>query len=292
MPFILLIITTVLASLLTGFLNHSLNFNLQGFSIFIIFPIGAVIVGALAASGLFIGSKLQKTVIKPYFIIIAIITGLLSFFSSTFVDYKFMISDIESELKEELSLLSESEKAEFYQKFSFLNYLNEIHSHSKITISNRGRRGTEINNPIVSIISFWLSVIGGGLGGYFVALNFIGDRTKDKKAGEYRDLKYSAIISDEKYPDLEKILTEDKSIQALSKLLSDHPHNKALANTNHAKLKILKTRSTGEGQIIIEKHVQNGKNNTIAKKQEKDLKPNETEKLMQAILDINPKEKF
>lgn len=292
LSFILLILTTVITSALTGFLNHKLNFNIQGFSIFIIFPIGAAIVGALATSGLAIGQKIQKTVIKPHFTVIAIIFGLLSFFTATFADYKFFLNDIESHYSKELSVATQEEKTAFYDSLSFFNYIKKIHDSSTINLSVRSSKSIKIDNSIVSIISFWLSVIGGGLGGLIVSSIAIGDRTKDSKTKEYRDLKYITLTDEKEYEKLEKLLSSKNFTKELSLFISNHPHNKSLSSSSHAKVKILKTRSSGEGQVMIEHHIQNGKNNTIKSKQEKLLQPSEVDTLMQTILTINPKESF
>lgn len=289
---IFLVVTTALTAFLTGFLNNKLGVNIQGFSIFVIFPIGAFLVGALSVSGIFIGNKLANKPIKKQLVILAMIVGVLSFFTSTYADYKFTLKEIETELANQLAMASEEEKRVFYGEVSFVNYLKEIHDNSTISLSVRNRKGVTINNSLVSKISFWLSVIGGLAGGWFAASLAIGERTKDDKTGEYRDLKYLAIIADEKYEAFEQALAGKDFVKEVSVLLKENLHDKSLADVNRVVFKALKTRSSGEGQIVVRKYIQVGKNSRLEKEIEKDLTPEQAAELMSVILSINPKEKF
>ncbi len=291
---ILAIITTAIASVLAGFLNNKFNINIQGFSIFVIFPIGAAIIGFVAASGFAIYRGLKKAVIKSYMLLLCLAIGVLSFFTTTFVDYRYMVSYAEDYYAQELSQATEEEKKAFYEEISFVNYLKQIHEETKVTISSRRGKGAEIDNPIVSMISFWLSVLGGGFGAWLLFITMVGERTKDKKTGEYRDLKYRALFDDEAFENLQKILTDKKSNKDLAKFLLDHPHDKTLDshNLDRGSVKVLKTRSTGEGQVVAERHRGMGKDSKVVARAELELDSAETNELMSTILSIDPKERF
>ena len=221
---ILTVITLGLASFLTAFLNHRFNLNIQGFSIAYIFPIGAALVGGLAAVGLFIGTKLSKQPIRTWMIPLAMLIGLASFFTSTYGDYHYAVQDIKEGIEAKYGKLSAKDLEDFNKKVSqdlnFYKYLEYQHNESTITLTSRSnRKGTKIKNSVVSAISFWLSVAGGAIGGWVAGTWAVGERTKDKSAKMYRDLKYTASVAPELYDDLIKQLDTDKKLdQAIVKI--------------------------------------------------------------------------
>jgi len=296
---ILTVITLGLASFLTAFLNHRFNLNIQGFSIAYIFPIGAALVGGLAAVGLFIGTKLGKQPIRTWMIPLAMLIGLASFFTSTYGDYHYAVQDIKEGIEAKYGKLSAKDLEDFNKKVSqdlnFYKYLEYQHNESTITLTSRSnRKGTKIKNSVVSAISFWLSVAGGAIGGWAAGTWAVGERTKDKSAKMYRDLKYTANVAPELYDDLVKQLDTDKKLdQAVVKLLNDNKHDKIFkGNKPRTVIRVLKTRSTGTGQLMMELHDVVNNNDRVLSKLTKDLTAEQMVAVQATINQLQPKETF
>ena len=296
---ILTVITLGLASFLTAFLNHRFNLNIQGFSIAYIFPIGAALVGGLAAVGLFIGTKLSKQPIRTWMIPLAMLIGLASFFTSTYGDYHYAVQDIKEGIEAKYGKLSAKDLEDFNKKVSqdlnFYKYLEYQHNESTITLTSRSnRKGTKIKNSVVSAISFWLSVAGGAIGGWAAGTWAVGERTKDKSAKMYRDLKYTASVAPELYDDLVKQLDTDKKLdQAVVKILNDNKHDKIFkGNKPRTVIRVLKTRSTGTGQLMMELHDVVNNNDRVLSKLTKDLTAEQMVVVQATINQLQPKETF
>jgi hypothetical protein len=296
---ILTVITLGLASFLTAFLNHRFNLNIQGFSIAYIFPIGAALVGGLAAVGLFIGTKLSKQPIRTWMIPLAMLIGLASFFTSTYGDYHYAVQDIKEGIEAKYGKLSAKDLEDFNKKVSqdlnFYKYLEYQHNESTITLTSRSnRKGTKIKNSVVSAISFWLSVAGGAIGGWAAGTWAVGERTKDKSAKMYRDLKYTASVAPELYDDLVKQLDSDKKLdQAVVKILNDNKHDKIFkGNKPRTVIRVLKTRSTGTGQLMMELHDVVNNNDRVLSKLTKDLTAEQMVIVQATINQLQPKETF
>lgn len=296
---ILTVITLGLASFLTAFLNHRFNLNIQGFSIAYIFPIGAALVGGLAAVGLFIGTKLGKQPIRTWMIPLAMLIGLASFFTSTYGDYHYAVQDIKEGIEAKYGKLSAKDLEDFNKKVSqdlnFYKYLEYQHNESTITLTSRSnRKGTKIKNSVVSAISFWLSVAGGAIGGWAAGTWAVGERTKDKSAKMYRDLKYTASVAPELYDDLVKQLDTDKKLdQAVVKILNDNKHDKIFkGNKPRTVIRVLKTRSTGTGQLMMELHDVVNNNDRVLSKLTKDLTAEQMVAVQATINQLQPKETF
>lgn len=296
---ILTVITLGLASFLTAFLNHRFNLNIQGFSIVYIFPIGAALVGGLAAVGLFIGTKLGKQPIRTWMIPLAMLIGLASFFTSTYGDYHYAVQDIKEGIEAKYGKLSAKDLEDFNKKVSqdlnFYKYLEYQHNESTITLTSRSnRKGTKIKNSVVSAISFWLSVAGGAIGGWAAGTWAVGERTKDKSAKMYRDLKYTASVAPELYDDLVKQLDTDKKLdQAVVKILNDNKHDKIFkGNKPRTVIRVLKTRSTGTGQLMMELHDVVNNNDRVLSKLTKDLTAEQMVTVQATINQLQPKETF
>lgn len=88
-PIAFLAATIWLTSVAVGFLNSAWNTSIQFFSFFIIFPIGAALVGALAVSGLYLGRRIFNLPFKKLYLWIALVGGLVSFFAVTYIDYNY-----------------------------------------------------------------------------------------------------------------------------------------------------------------------------------------------------------
>lgn len=295
---IFMVVTLGLASFLTAFLNNLMNINIQGFSVFYIFPIGAVAVGWLATSGLLVGTKLSKQPIRTWLVPVAVIIGLASFFTSNYGDYHYSVQAVKQKVEAKYGKLTGQELEKFNKKIrqelSFYSYLEYQHNETTITFTSRSnRKGTKVKNSIASAISFWLSVAGGALGGWFMASWVIGERTKDKTAKIYRDLKYTADVAPEVYDDLIKQLNTDKNLdQAIAKILTDHQHDKVFKGKPRTAMKVLKTRTTGTGQFIIELHDMVNNNDKVLNRAEKDLTADQMVAVQATVDQLQPKERF
>lgn len=302
LPYFLAIITTLATSFLIAFVNHALSVNVQGFSFFYVIPVGAMLVGALAACGLYLGTKIQKTSIKTHFLVLAGLFGLIAFASLNYIDYRLAINDVltdfESTYEIKISDFSPEEQKEFYDGFykeaSFVAYLREIHDGSVITLSNRGKQVAKIDNPVISAIAFWLSVLGSVAGAILVHTSFVGKRTKDKRSGEYRDLKYVGTFEPEKYDELLQIFDKSKdfSKDITTFLKQNHSQKNAAKEAVYVEFTILKSRKFADGEILIEKKELTGKNYRVIAELKKDLDTEIMPLVMQEILQVNPKEKF
>ena len=93
-------------------MNSAWNTSIQFFSFFIIFPIGAALVGALAVSGLYLGRRIFNLPFKKFYLWIALVGGLVSFFAVTYIDYNYWKSGALEYANVSISELTEDEKKE------------------------------------------------------------------------------------------------------------------------------------------------------------------------------------
>lgn len=295
---ILTVVTLGLTSFVAAFLNHSLKINIQGFSIAYVFPIGAALVGGLAASGLFVGTKLAKQPLRTWLVPVAMVVGLVAFFTSSYGDYYYSIKDLKQGIETKYGKLTDQQWKEFDKKlneeFSYFDYLKHLHNESSVTFTSRSnRKGLKFEGGFVSAASFWLSVAGGAIGGWFVSSWAIGERTKDKTAKMYRDLKYAASVAPELYDDLIKKMADEKDPgQAVAKILAEHKHDKMFKGKPRTAIKVLKTRTTGVGQVLVELHDMVNNNDKLVAKVEKELTAEQMTPVQAAINQLQPKEKF
>lgn len=295
---ILMLVSLGLASWGAAFINYALKWNLQGFSIAYIIPIGAALIGGLAVSGLFIGNRLAKKPLKTYFMPLAVIIGMVSFFTTTYGDYYYMIEESIRVNEEVFGKFNKKQRTQFYEmmnrEFGFLDYVKVLHNNSSITFTSRSnRKGAKFEGGIVSIVSFWLSVVGGGLGGWFVTTFAIGARTKDRRAGEYRDLKYLANISSDLYEKLTEEISQPTQLdQWIVEALKKFPNDKSLVGKNRVIFKILKTRSTGLGQLVLEQRQVIKNDDRVVASIQKDLTADQVNQVMVQILAIDSKERY
>lgn len=252
-----------MTSIGVALLNQLMNLDIQAFAIWYVVPIGAAAVGALATCGVFIGRKLAKAEFRPYHYLIAAILGAASFLAVTFVDYQLAVNDVNKELAaykagEQYQAFTNEQKElfdnEFSKKTSFGSYLTDLKDNSEFTINNRGSsKATKISNTVFSQVSFWLSFVGGALGGLIVTAIAIGDRTKCKKCRIYRDKQVSNSV-DEKAGEelkgkLEKLGGDGKD---LVDILNKYPNNKFKKKVSYYTYKIMHCRSCKTGEVILE----------------------------------------
>ncbi len=288
-----MLITTVISSALIGFINHKFNLYIQGFAIMWVVPIGAMLVGSLAGSGLWLSRKFEKKPIKSWFLVAGALAGLLGFFGSMYADFKIAEYQFRTKSQAVIEKLSAAEKKKLDQELTFFNFVKRTHNNTKINLSHHGRQISSIDNSFLSIIAFWSSVLGSVFAGWLVASMTIGDRTKDKRTGEYRDLKYVAILEFKKYQELDELIKKSTNLaKDLAKFLLDHRDKKELSSAVHTTVKVLKSRSKGDGQITAVSFKNGGKNIVQDKHFEYDLSAAEMTEIMSAILSIDSKERF
>lgn len=269
-------------------MNSAWNTSIQFFSFFIIFPIGAALVGALAVSGLYLGRRIFNLPFKKFYLWIALVGGLVSFFAVTYIDYNYWKSGALEYANVSISELTEDEKKEVDEALSFSKYLDLVYKKTKIQITSRRSSSVDIDNEVVSMISFWISVVGTVGGAYFAHTLAVGERTKAKK--EYRDLKYRATLDYDLFGEIKKRISDKKVDRSFIEFLNEN--NIKTKAQNVCVVRILKARTEGDGQIIAEQKALNGKNQTVVNSAELSLDEAQIDKLIEDIKMFVPKEKF
>ena len=187
-----------------------------------------------------------------------------------------------------ISELTEAEKKEVDEALSFSKYLDLVYKKTKIQISSRRSSSVEIDNEVVSMISFWISVVGTIGGAYFAHTLAVSERTKAKK--EHRDLKYRATLDYDLFDEIKKRISDKKVDRAFIEFLNEN--NIKTKAQNICVVRILKARTEGGGQIIAEQKAMNGKNQTVVNSAELSLDESQIDKLIEDIKMFVPKEKF
>ena len=292
-PFVGLLATMAATIFGVSFLNQLTNMQLHRFHFFVIFVIGAAVASALAVSGLYIARKVAQHPFKTYYLWIAIIAAVGTFFGITYMDYENSFQQIVKEAEAEYGKLSAEDIQTARKELSFgvyleSIYLESIYKESTVSISAR-RKTAEINNEFDSMLSFWAAVISAAAGGWFAHSMAVGERTKAK--GVYRDLKYTASLEGDLYDEVTKRISGKKLDTKFIEFLQENV-TKVIA-TDLAVVRILKDPTTGEGQVIVDYKTFNGKSNyTVDKTEQIELDATATEKLVEDIKTIIPKEKF
>jgi hypothetical protein len=262
--------------------------QLHRFHFFVIFVIGAAVASALAVSGLYIARKVAQHPFKTYYFWIAIIAAVGTFFGITYMDYENSFQQIVKEAEAEYGKLSAEDIQTARKELSFGVYLESIYKESTVSISAR-RKTAEINNEFVSMLSFWAAVISAAAGGWFAHNMAVGERTKAK--GVYRDLKYIASLEGDLYDEVAKRISGKKMDTKFIEFLQENATK--VKATDLAVVRILKDPTTGEGQVIVDYKTFAGKSNyTVDKTEQVALDADATEKLVEDIKTIIPKEKF
>ena len=245
LPFLLLAATMYLTAILVSNLNSLWETSIQNFSFMIIFPVGAAAVAALAVSGLYFGRWIGKLTFKRYYLWIALVAGAMSFFAVTYMDYRHTLTTNIAKVESSNGVKFTAEELKDIEKEApFTAYLENIYKNSTIQISSRRRsKSVEINNEIVSIISFWASVIGAVGGAYFAHTLAVGERTKAKK--EHRDLKYRATLDYDLFDEIKKRISDKKINRAFIEFLNEN--NIKTKAQNICVVRILKARTEGDG---------------------------------------------
>jgi hypothetical protein len=287
-PFVGLLTTMAATIFGVSFLNQLTNMQLHRYHFFVIFVIGAAIASALAVSGLYIARKIAQQPFKTYYLWVAIIAAVGTFFGITYMDYENSFQQIVKEAEAEYGKLSAEDIQTARKELSFGVYLESIYKESTVSISAR-RKTAEIDNEFVSMLSFWAAVISAAAGGWFAHNMAVGERTKAK--GVYRDLKYIASLEGDLYDEVAKRISGKKMDTKFIEFLQENATK--VKATDLAVVRILKDPTTGEGQVIVDYKTFAGKSNyTVDKTEQVALDADATEKLVEDIKTIIPKEKF
>jgi hypothetical protein len=287
-PFVGLLTTMAATIFGVSFLNQLTNMQLHRYHFFVIFVIGAAIASALAVSGLYIARKIAQQPFKTYYLWVAIIAAVGTFFGITYMDYENSFQQIIKEAEAEYGKLSAEDIQTARKELSFGVYLESVYKESTVSISAR-RKTAEIDNEFVSMLSFWAAVISAAAGGWFAHNMAVGERTKAK--GVYRDLKYIASLEGDLYDEVAKRISGKKMDTKFIEFLQENATK--VKATDLAVVRILKDPTTGEGQVIVDYKTFAGKSNyTVDKTEQVALDADATEKLVEDIKTIIPKEKF
>ena len=287
-PFVGLLTTMAATIFGVSFLNQLTNMQLHRYHFFVIFVIGAAVASALAVSGLYIARKIAQQPFKTYYLWVAIIAAVGTFFGITYMDYENSFQQIIKEAEAEYGKLSAEDIQTARKELSFGVYLESVYKESTVSISAR-RKTAEIDNEFVSMLSFWAAVISAAAGGWFAHNMAVGERTKAK--GVYRDLKYIASLEGDLYDEVAKRISGKKMDTKFIEFLQENATK--VKATDLAVVRILKDPTTGEGQVIVDYKTFAGKSNyTVDKTEQVALDADATEKLVEDIKTIIPKEKF
>lgn len=301
---LLAVITTIGASFLFSFLDGVLNTSVKGFSIFIIVPIGAMLFGFVAVSGMALGRRISKSRIKKFYIPAAMLAGFLAFFVSMGVDYYNFYNEARglfyAQIEESASELSEDERKEadklFNEKINFLNYFKEMHENTTVSISSRSGKSAEFKNPIMSIFSFWSTVVGSAIGGLILAKIDIGERTKNTKTKRYQDLKFRKNFDFYDFEDVKSMIYGENAANKVVEYINIKKSEKSVPESkSHIVLRILSERNEGIGEIILEKAEVIKVGNESKTDREKflvEISKEDVEKIIQSLKDIGIKERF
>ena len=246
-PFVGLLATMAATIFGVSFLNQLTNMQLHRFHFFVIFVIGAAVASALAVSGLYIARKIAQQPFKTYYLWVAIIAAVGTFFGITYMDYENSFQQIIKEAEAEYGKLSAEDIQTARKELSFGVYLESIYKESTVSISAR-RKTAEIDNEFVSMLSFWAAVISAAAGGWFAHNMAVGERTKAK--GVYRDLKYTASLEGDLYDEVAKRISGKKMDTKFIEFLQENATK--VKATDLAVVRILKDPTTGEGQVIVD----------------------------------------
>ena len=288
-PFVGLLTTMAATIFGVSFLNQLTDMQLHRFHFLVVFVIGAAVASALAVSGLYIARKVAQQPFKTYYLWIAIIAAVGTFFGITYMDYENSFQQIIKEAEAEYGKLSAEDIQTARKELSFGVYLESVYKESTVSISAR-RKTAEIDNEFVSmLLSFWAAVISAAAGGWFAHNMAVGERTKAK--GVYRDLKYIASLEGDLYDEVAKRISGKKMDTKFIEFLQENATK--VKATDLAVVRILKDPTTGEGQVIVDYKTFAGKSNyTVDKTEQVALDADATEKLVEDIKTIIPKEKF
>lgn len=299
------VVTAIGASVLVAFLNQLWKINIQGFSILIILPVGAAVLGFVAASGLLIGNRIFKEKINKRVVLIAILLGLVSFFGSIFAEYHFAKSKAKetftAQMKEYYGDLSGENKKKmdelFEKEFNFGQYFNTIYSQSKISITSRRGKTVDFDSPIFSIISFWANLIGVGIGGYFLSNVLIGERRKSRITGNYQDLKFSKNFAESDFDELKQAISSENIAENIIDFIKKKNDDESVKpKISHAVLLIMKDRESGVGEILAQNKevsaVGNSRSVNVVEQLSSDIDAEKMEKILDVLKEIDAKEKF
>lgn len=285
------ILTTILTILGIGRINSVLETTtVQGFSVLLVMPIGAIFVGGLAASGIYIVRRIMKAEFKVSYVFAAMILGLVSLAGITFMDYKSTIGEVvDSYVQEYGKLPTNEEIAELEKEYTFGDYFETIYKKTTITISSRRRSNSAtISNEVISMISFWLTVAGVIGGGYFMHRLAVGNRVR--RGGTYMDVKYHNLVDESKFEELQKFLSKGEFGDKFIEICERGTIGKRV--DNRIVVDVMKSRSSGEGFICCALWARKGKADKKVSELSQSLTAEQTEVAMKAILAVHPKERF
>lgn len=203
--------------------NHLTGFELHSFTFFFIIPIGALLVGAAAASGLFLGLlKDNKPVTKQHYIL-GLILGVVAFYGIYYVDYK---TTYVTENKE-ISYTFEGDPISYYEidgeQITFSKFLKLSNGGSQFYF--RGRPiGEEVDpGETANSFFFYLNVVAAALAGAVVGLTIVGDKKYCQKCKKYNKEKELFKFEVEKYEEVvNKLVNSIEKPSALKEIISTY----------------------------------------------------------------------
>lgn len=190
--------------------NHITGWELNSFSLWFIIPVGGLLVGAAAASGLFYGYLKDNKPVGAREYIIGILIGLTAFYGINYVSYLTTYVDQNNEINYSFKGDPISSYEIDGEPITFGKYLDisktsqqSIYFHGSTTDINTGKTGTSLINI--------LQVLASGLAGLGIGLIIVGNRRYCENCKKYTIEKVLSKFDVEHYEEVMKSLVESSN---------------------------------------------------------------------------------
>lgn len=204
--------------------NHLTGFELHSFTFFFIVPLGGLLVGAAAASGLFYGHlRYNKPVNKNHYLLGAAL-GVVAFFGVYYVSYLTTYINANNEINYSF----DGDPISYYEidgeQITFSKYL-EISKNAKSQFYFRGRPvGDEVEAGVgFGTLMFYLHILAAAVAGAVVGLVVVGDKRYCEKCKKYtKEKELFKFDVDDQFEDAVSDLTSAvDNISALQKIIKN-----------------------------------------------------------------------
>jgi hypothetical protein len=196
----LTLIATIIAVVL---FDHLTGYSVESFSFFFIIPLGALLIGAAASSGLFFGLlKDNKPVSKKYYVIGAFV-GLIAFFGVYYVSYQTTYISADNQVNYSFNGNPISNFTIGGEPVTFGKFIS-LAQGGKEQFFFHGRPigdGFDAGNGFNSFM-YYLEILAAVVAGAGVGLTIVGGKTYCDKCKKYMLEKTLAKISIEKFDEI------------------------------------------------------------------------------------------
>lgn len=217
----LTLIATIVAVVL---FNHLTGYEVQSFSFFFIIPLGALLVGAGASCGLFLGLlKDNKPVIKEHYIIGALI-GLVAFFGIYYVSYKTTYLTADNEINYSFNGDPISNYELDGEPITFSKFISLSQSGKQQFYFHGRPVGTEVDTGKgFGSFMWYLEILAAILAGAGVGLTIVGGKSYCDKCKKYMQEKTLLKFSIDKFDEVaNQINTSLNNVEKLKQIFSTY----------------------------------------------------------------------